>query len=58
VDCPWDAVDEHRGVVAGVEVKVAPAVDSVHERGGGLDEVCPPVVTEDDEPVRVKSVAG
>jgi hypothetical protein len=56
VNCPWDAVDEHRGVVAGVEVKAAPAMDSVHIRGGGLDGVRPPVVAEDEEPVRVKGV--
>ncbi|MEF9915638.1 hypothetical protein RJT17_36920 [Streptomyces sp. P5-A9] len=53
-----DAGDEHRGVVAGVEVQVPPAVDPGHVRGGGLDEVCPPVVPEYEECHRVQVILG
>ncbi|XER99822.1 hypothetical protein HEP87_56745 [Streptomyces sp. S1D4-11] len=58
MDCAWDAGDEHRGVVAGVQMQVPPAVDLGHVRGGGLDDVGPPLVSEHDERDRVEVVLG
>ncbi|MEU9438195.1 hypothetical protein [Streptomyces sp. NPDC048252] len=53
MDGARDPGDELRRVVARVEVKSAPVMDVGHVRGGGLDDVGPPLVSEHDECVRV-----
>ncbi|MFD5882914.1 hypothetical protein [Streptomyces yangpuensis] len=58
MDRARDEGDEHGGIVARVEVQVPPAVYPDHVRGGGLDGVGPPLVSEHEERDGVEVVFG